>query len=205
MRSKLVLMVAVAVVLLVFSFWLTWGSRLWGSVMLLLQGCAVALFIWAFFVRDGRSVGLLEFVVRGFAVSLLLTIVLWFVSVWAGASWVFYSSVLWIFTVSFGVRVLPFSLLPVAISVTAYGVFRKELQAWLILLSSWFVSIFAVFAAYDVWWAVFVQPYLQGPPYSSGASAIALDMFLVFLAFLVACVYTAIYIGFRRSKQSPPP
>ena len=204
-RSKLILLVAVAVALVVFSFWLMVDLGVWGSVVLLLQGCAVALVICAFFARGGMSVGLLEFVVKGFVVSLVLMIVLWFVSAWFGVSWIFYSSVLWIFTFWFGVRVLPFSLLSVAISVVAYGVFRRRLQAWVILLSSWYVSIFVVFAAYDLWWAVFVQPYPQGLHYSSGAGAILREMLLVFVAFLVACVFTAIYVGFRKLKQSSPP
>lgn len=203
MRSKLVLTVAVAVVLLGLSFWLTWGLQALGSLMLLLQGCAVALVIWGLFARDGKPVGLLEFVVKGFAVTVLLTIVLWFVSAWIWGSWLFYSFLLdFIFWTV--LRALPFSLLPVAISVIAYGVFRKELEAWLILLSSWCVAVFGVFAVFDVWLFVFVQPYLSGPSYSSGAGAILREMLLVFVAFVVACVFTGVYVGLRKSRQSPP-
>lgn len=205
MKNKLAVMVAVAVVLLVLSFWLAWGLHDWGSVALLLQGCAVALVIWAFLARDGKPVGLFVLVGEGFVVSFVLTIVLWFVSALAGVSWVFFSSVLWVFSIAFGFRILPYSLLPVAICVTAYGVFRKVLPAWMILLSSWYVSIYGVFAAYDVWWLVLIFPYLTGPAYFGGGGLIALDMFLVFLAFVVACVFTAIYAVLRRPKHSPPP
>jgi hypothetical protein len=205
MKNKLTVMVALAAVLLVLSFWLTWGLHISGSVALMLQGCAVALVIWAFLARYGRPVGLLELAGKGFAVSFVLTIVLWFVSALAGGSWVYFSSVLWVFSIAFGFRILPYSLLPVAICVTAYGVSRKPLPAWMILLSSWYVSIYGVFAAYDVWWLVFIFPYLTGTPYFGGGGLIALDMLLVFLAFIAACVFTAIYAVLRRPKRSPPP
>jgi len=198
-------MVAVAVVLLVLGFWLVWGLDASGSVVLLLQGCGVALIVWAFLTRGGKPVGLLVLVGRGFVVSFLLTVVLWFVNALGGGSWVYYGSVLWVFSVAFGFRVLPYSLLPLAMCVTAYGVSRKPLPAWVILFSSWYVAVYGVFAVYDVWWLVFVFPYLAGPPYFGGGGLIALDMLLVFLGFVVACVFTVLYVGFWKPKQSPPP
>jgi len=196
-------MVAVAVVLLVLGFWLTLGLHAWGSVAVLLQGCAVALVVWVLFAGDGEPAGLFEFVGKGFVVSFVMAGVMWF---WTGGVvtvWFLYSLVFWVFVIGFGFNVLPFSLLAVAISVVAYGVFRKALRAWLILLSSWYVSIYVVFMAYDVWWSVFILPYLSGPPYFGGAGPILRDMLLVFLAFVVACVSTAIYVGLRKPKQVP--
>jgi len=198
-------MVAVAVVLLALGFWLTWGLRAWGSVAVLLHGFAVALVVWVLFAAGGKPSGLLVFVGKGFVVSLVLTSVLWFVGVLVWVSWFPFGFVFWVFVVGFGYNVLPLSLLPVAISVTAYGVFKKRLHALLILFSSWYVAVYAVFAAYDVWWSVFILPYFSEPPYFGGAGPILRDMLLVFLAFVVACVFTGIYVGLKKPKRVPSP
>jgi len=199
-------MAAVAVVLFVFSFWLAWGLYAPGSVTVLLQSCAVALVVWFLFAYGGESGGLFMFVVKGFVVSFVLTSMLWLV---VGISvlgyWFSYGFDFRIFLNVFEYIVLPTSLLPVALSVVAYGLSRNRLPAWLILLSSWYVLIYGVFAVFDVWWLVFVFPYLTRTPYVGGAGSIARAMLLVFLAFVVACVYTAVYVGLRKSKQSPPP
>jgi len=204
LKNRLALMVAVAVVLLVLGFWLTLGLRAWGSVALMLQGWAVALVVWVLFADCGKSGGLLMFVVKGFVVSLVLTSVLWFVGALVWVSWFSHGFVFWVFVIGFEYNVLPLSLLPVAMSVAAYGVFRKKLHALLILLSSWYVSTYVVFMAYDVWWFVFILPYLSEPPYFGGAGPILRDMLLVFLAFVVACVFAAVYVGLRKPKQVPP-
>jgi hypothetical protein len=204
-RIKLALMVAAAVVLLGFSFWLMVGLRVWGSVALLLQGCAVALVIWAFFARDEKHVGLLEFVVKGFAVSFVLTFFVWFVNLWGAVSWVLTSSVLlWVFDLSFWIIVLGSSLVPLAIVITAYGVSRERLPTWVILLSSWCVCISGVFAVVDVWRLVFIYPYITGTPYVGGAGPIAADMLLVSLAFFIAGVFTAIYAVLKKPRLDLP-
>jgi hypothetical protein len=108
----------------------------------------------------------------------------------------------WVFEVSFGFIVFPLSALSVAILVVAYGVFKARLWGWLVFLSSWYVLVFVVFAGYDVWWFVFVRPYLRPPYYFSGAGAIALDMFRVGLAFLIAGIFSIGYLGLDRRKKS---
>jgi hypothetical protein len=204
LRNKLGLIFAVALVLVGFVFWIMVGLSAFGFFAVFLQSCAVALAIWVLFAGSEKSVGLVRFVVKVFVVSFVLTFFLWFVDAWFSVSWVL-SWVLLFFGRGFVFSVVPLSLLPVALSVTAYGLFRKPLSAWIILLSSWYVSIYGVFAAYDVWWLVFIYPYLTGPPYFGGGGLIARDMLLVFLAFVVACVFTAVYVWRRKPKQSPPP
>lgn len=199
------LKLALAMILLVLDFWLVLSLRTWYSVESMLQGCAVALVVWVFLTRRGKFVGLVEFVGKSFGFSLVLMSVLWFMRMLVVGSLFPVSVSFWVFVMSFELIVFPLSLLSVAISVTAYSLFRARLWAWQVFLSSWYVSIYAVFAGYDVWWFVFVRPYLRPPYYFSGAGAIALDMFRVGLAFFIAGIFTIAYLGFRRRRESPAP
>lgn len=196
---------AVAMIMLVLDFWLVLSLRTWYSVESVLQGCAVALVVWVFLTRGGRSVGLVELVGKGFGFSLLWMSVLWFMRMLVVGSLFPVSVSFWVFVMSFELIVFPLSLLSVAISVTAYSLFRARLWAWQVFLSSWYVSIYGVFAGYDVWWFVFVRPYLRPPYYFSGAGAIALDMFRVGLAFFIAGIFTVVYLGLRRPKERLAP
>lgn len=205
LKSKQFLMVAVAVVLLVLSFWFTLGLGAPGSVMIFFQAVAVALVVWVLFAYGVKAGGFFVFAAKGFVASLVMTSILWFVSRLFYVPLVSLGFVLGVFVGVFVNYVVPLSVLPVALCVVAYGVSRERVAAWLILLSSWFVLIYGVFAVYDVWWLVFIFPYITGTPYSGGAGPIALAMLLVFLAFVVACVFTGIYIAIKQPKQIPPP
>ena len=198
------LKLVVAMVLLVLDFWLVLSFRTWYSVEGVLQGCAVALVAWVLLTRRGRWVGLVEFVGKSFSVSLVLMSVLWFLRMLVVGSLFSVSVPFWVFVMSFGFIVFPLSFLSVAILFLAYGVFKARLWGWQVFLSSWYMLIYAVFASYDVWWFIFVRPYLRPPFYFSGAGANALDMFRAGLAFFIAGIFTIAYIGLKRQKESPP-
>jgi hypothetical protein len=95
---------------------------------------------------------------------------------------------------------LPLSLFPVAISVIIYGIFRTKLKPWEIFLSSWYVSMFAVFNIYSVWYSMYVQPYLPEFYYSSIAGAIAIVFGLVFLSLLITGIVTIVYSILKKQK-----
>jgi len=188
----------VALAILVASTWLILALGIRDSIGNLLLGSVIALFIWVLLGSKERA-KLNEFLVKSLVVSYVMTSIIWFVSL--GSLSLVYSafSGLWLVYIIF-----PRSLLPVAIYVIIYGIFRAKLSPWKILLPSWYVSIFVVFAAYSVWLTLCVQPYLHNF-YSSGAGAIALDMLLVFLAFFIAVISTVVYVIFKGSKEEPPP
>jgi hypothetical protein len=186
-------------------FWLFLGPQVGVSVGDLVQGCAVALVVWVLVAYGEKRAGFVEFVVKGFAVSFVLTFFVWFVNLWGAVSWVLTSSVLlWVFDLSFWIIVLGSSLVPLAIVITAYGVSRERLPTWVILLSSWCVCISGVFAVVDVWRLVFIYPYITGTPYVGGAGPIAADMLLVSLAFFIAGVFTAIYAVLKKPRLDLP-
>ena len=137
------------------------------------------------------------FFFNGFLVSFMLTSVIWFVTLGIAARAFSFSLGPLLFMYSLAYVVLPRALLPVAISAIVYGITKAKLKPWEILLSTWYFSISAVRAAYDAWWLIFVQPYLHDF-YSSGAGAIALDIFLTFLAFLIACVFSFAYLVIKK-------
>jgi len=195
-KNRLNLIVASAI--LVTSVLLIWALRMGDSIGTLLTGIVIALFIWVL-LEGKKPAKLTEFLVKSFFVSFIITSIVWFVSL--GSLSLVYSAFwgTWLVQIIF-----PRSLLPVAISVIIYGIFRVRLRSWEILLSSWYVFIFAVQAAYNMWWTLFVKPYITHY-YSSGAGAIALDMLLVFVAFLIACIFSIVYIALKGPKEEPPP
>jgi len=203
--ERLRLNLIVALIILLISIWLILVVRIWDSMGHLVFGCAIAYLIWTLLRKEEKTSKLLEFFVKSLVISYVITGVVWFVSlgVWTPLYYVYFGLRGVIITLVY--IVLPRSLLPVAILVITYGILKTRLEAWATLLSSWYVSIFAVRAAYDVWWSLFVQPYLHGHYYSSGAGALALDMILVLLAFFVACIFTAVYLILKRPKQEPLP
>ena len=196
-KSKLGL--AAAIIVLVFSLWLTWSVRILGSMSQLLQGIAVSLIVMA--LLEEKTTEPAALFVKGFLISCVLTSIIWFVPL--GIMVIYFSSYfsLWLLIYSLVYVVLPRALLPVAIAVTVYGITKAKLKPWEILLSTWYISIFLVFAAYEVWWILLVQPYVQNF-YSSGAGAMARDMLLVFLAFLIACALSIIYLVIKEPNSA---
>ena len=201
MIGKFKLNLAAAIIILAFSLWLTWGVQIWGSVSQMLQGIAVSIIIIA--LLKERTSKPVAFFFKGFLVSFVVTSVIWFVTLVIAAGYFSFSLGLLLFIYSLAYVILPRALLPVAISAVVYGITKAKLKPWEILLSTWYFSIFAVRAAYDVWWLIFVQPYLHDF-YASGSGAIALDIFLTFLAFLVACVFSFAYLVLKKPSNKYP-
>lgn len=65
-------------------------------------------------------------------------------------------------------------------------------------LSSWYVSMFVVFTIYEVWWSLYIRPYLPEFYYSSFAGWMALILGFVFLSFLIAGILTIVYTILKR-------
>ena len=195
LTGKFKLSLAAAIIILAGSLWLTWSVQIWGSVSQLLQGIAVFIIIWA--LLNEKTSKPLAFFFNGFLVSYLLTSAIWFTTLAIAAGYFLPSLGPVIFIYSLAYVILPRSLLPIAISAVVYGITKTKLKPWEILISAWYMSIFAVRAAYEVWWIIFVQPYLQDF-YTSGAGAMALDIFLIFLAFLVACIFSFAYLALKK-------
>lgn len=200
LTGKFKLSLAVAIIILAGSLWLTWSVQMWSSVSQLLQGIAVFIIIWT--LLKERTSKPFAFFFNGFLVSYLLTSITWFVSLVVAAGYFSFSLGPVIFIYSLVYVILPRVLLPVAISAIVYGITKSKLKPWEILLSTWYMSIFAVRAVYEVWWIIFVQPYLQDF-YTSGAGAMALDIFLIFLAFLVACIFSFAYLVLKKPLNKP--
>jgi hypothetical protein len=152
---------------------------------------------------ETKTANLVVFFIRSFFISYVLTSIIWFVSLEVMAPPYFAYSGSWFFIYSLIYVILPRSLLPVAISAIVYGIVKTKLKPWGILLSTWCVSVFVVFAAYDIWWSLFVQPNINHS-YSSGAGAIVLGMLLVFLAFFIACVLSVFYLVIRKPDEKLP-
>ena len=191
----------VAFAILLIGIWLIWGLRIWDSVGHLLQGCSIAIIIWTFLKKEEKTANLLEFFVKSLVISIVITSIIWFVSL----SIVSPTYFLFILSPAYHLGIiLPRSLLPVAVSVMIYGIFRTKLEPWKFFLSSWYTSIFVVFAVYDVWWTLLVQPYVYHF-YISGAGALARDFLFVGLAFLIAGLLTIVYVVAKEPKSEPPP
>jgi hypothetical protein len=189
------------------SFWLIfYGSGFWQSVSYLLQGTAIAVILWIFLGEDVKGSRLLELLPRHFVVSVISASIIWLVILGGAAFRTFSFLELWflMFWPLFWVAVIPLSLLSVAIFVLVYGIFRRKIEAWQFLLSAWFTSFFAVNAVFDVWWWMFIFPYLNGPGYNTGAGAIAGDILRVLAAFFCACILTFIYASLKEPPETPP-
>jgi hypothetical protein len=166
--------------------------------------CGIAPIVWALLRKEEKTAKLLEFSIKSLVISYVITSVIWFVSYGVVSHWQYAYFSLSGFIHAMFYIIVPRSLLPVAISIIIYGIFRARLRSWEILLSSWYMFIYAVSAAYNVWWTLFIQPYLHDF-YYSGAGALALDMLLALLAFLVAGVFTFAYMELKEQEEEPPP
>jgi len=204
MVEKYKLNLAVALALLLITIWLIWARRIWDWIGHLLIVGEIALVIWTLLKKEKKTAKLLEFFLKSLVVSYIAVSIIWFV--WLGiTSPLFYAYLdLERFMNTLVFSVLPLSLLPVAISVIIYGIFRIKLKPWEIFLSSWYVSMFAVFTIYDVWWSLYVRPYLPEFYYSSIAGAIALVLGFVFLSFLTAGIFSILYVILRKEKIMKP-
>jgi len=205
MVEKYKLNLAVGLTILLITFWLIWARRVWDWTGQLLLLGAIALIIWTLLLREKKPAKLLEFFLKSLVVSYVATGIVWFV--WMGFTSPRYYTYLNLDYLmnTLVLVVLPLSLFPAAISVLIYGRFRIKLKPWEFLLSSWYVSMFVIFTIYQVWWSLFVLPYLPEFYYSSIAGAIAFTLLLTLLAFLIAGILTIIYVILKRPKSEPPP
>jgi len=194
-------MATLTILLITIGF--IWTARIWDSVGQLLSACAIALVIWTLLKKE-KPTTLLEFSVKSLIISYATTSITWFVTFGTVSPYYYTYIGLWGLVYTLTYIILLRSLLPVAVSIVIFGTFRTKLKPWEILLSSWYVSIFAVFAAYSLWWTLFVQPTLHDF-YSSGAGALARDMLLALLAFFFAASFTAIYLILKGSNEELSP
>jgi len=201
MVEKFKLNLIVGFTILLVTVWLIWSHRVWDWTGNLLLLGAMVLIVWTLLVREKKPAKLLEFFIKSLIISYAVIGIIWFINLTVTAPW-YYSYLnseslmnILIF------NILPLALLPVAISVIIYGMFRVKLRSWEIFLSGWYMFIFAVQAAYSVWWTLFIQPY-QHHYYQSGAGATALDMLLALLAFLMAGVFTIAYVAIIGPKET---
>jgi len=205
MVEKYKLNLAVGFTILLITIWLISAHRVWDWMGQLLLVGAVVLIVWTLLVREKKPAKLLEFFIRSLVVSYVVASIFWFVRLSLTSPWYYTYLNLELLMNILIFNVLPLALLPTAVSVIIYGVFRIRLRAWEFFLSSWYVSIFGVFTGYQIWWTLCVQPYLPDFYYSSIAGAIALALGLVLLAFLIAGILTIVYVALKRPKIEPPP
>jgi len=204
MVEKFKLNLIVGISILLITIWLIWNHSVWEWTGNLLLLCAIAFIAWTLIVREKRQARLLEFFIKSLVVSYTVTSMIWFVNLAATSPW-YYSYLNSQLLMSILIlNILPLALLPVAISVIVYGIFRIRLRAWEMLLSSWYASVFIVFTIYQVWWSLYVKPYLPEFYYSSIAGAIGLALGLVFLSFTIAGILTLIYVVLRKQKIDEP-
>ncbi len=204
MVEKYKLNFIVAFTILLITIWLIWAKRVWDWTGNLLLVGAIFLIVWTLLVKEKKQAKLLEFFIKSLIVSYVVTSIIWFINLTIKSPW-YYSylnSELLMNILIFDI--LPLALLPVAVSVIIYGIFRIKLKAWEMFLSSWYVSVFVVFAIYQVWWSLCVEPYLPEFYYSPVSGAIALALVLVFLSFIIAGVLTVVYVVLRRQKINEP-
>lgn len=204
MVEKYKLNLIAASAFLLITIWLIWTSRVWDFVGRLMLASGIALIAWTLFKKEKKQAKLLEFFIKSLVVSYLATSIIWFVSLAIASPWYYSYLNLGLLTNILIINILPAALLPVAIAVMVYGIFRTKLRAWEMLLSSWYVIVFVVFAVYQVWWSLYVQPYLPDFYYSSIAGAIALALGLVFLSFIISGILTVMYVIFKRQKATVP-
>jgi len=205
MVEKYKLNVAVGFAILLITIWLISAKRVWDWTGQLLLLGAIALIIWSLLKKEKKPARLLEFFIKSLVVCYVATSIIWFIWLRIASPWYYAHLNLELLMNTLVFVVLPRSLLPVAVSVIIYGIFKIKLKPWEFLLTSWYVSMFVVFTVYDVWWSLFVQPYLPDFYYSSSAGWIALILGFVLLAFFIAGILTIIYVILKKPKEEPPP
>ena len=178
--------------------WLIWLENVnivYGLPLLLFAIVAVK---WS--VRDKtKPARLLEFFVKTFALFLIGTSVAYFI-VWLGITAPYTYGVYPIHAiVETGMfLIFPISLLFEAIAIIIYGIFKIKLRAWEIFISSWYVSIFAVFIAYAVW-LILYPPWEPGKfYYTTFAASIAPFVLFPFYALLPATICTVVYMKCKK-------
>lgn len=147
-KFRLNLLVAFIILLTIIALITARVVSDWVGLPLLYAAGAVA--FTSLLIREKKPVRLLEFFAKSLVVSYVVTVVIWFV-------WVFTTSPSFSLAVYNNLNpvslvnelilfVFPLSLLPVAVSVIIYGIFRIKLRVWEIFLSTWYVSIFVAYA-----------------------------------------------------------
>jgi hypothetical protein len=150
--------------------------------------------------KEKKPAKLLEFFVKSLVFWYVATSIIWFIRLHFTSPQTYTYLDLELLMNMLIFNTLPLSLFPVAISVIIYGIFRTKLKPWEIFLSSWYVSMFAVFNIYSVWYSMYVQPYLPEFYYSSIAGAIAIVFGLVFLSLLITGIVTIVYSILKKQK-----
>lgn len=205
MIEKYKLNLAVGFTILLITIWLILAKRVWDWTGQLLLLGAIALIIWTLVLREKKPAKLLEFFIKSLVISYVTTGIIWFIWLRITTPHIYAFLNLEYLMNTLVLVVLPLSLFPVAISVGIYGKFRVKLKAWEFFISSWYVSVFLVFTIYQVWWSIFVRPYLPKFYYSSIAGAMALALSFVFLSFLIAGIFTIVYVILKKPKSEPSP
>lgn len=148
-KYRLNLLVAFVILATIIGLIVARAVSDWVGLPLLYAAGAVA--FTSLLIREKEPVRLSRFFVRSLAISYVVSVVIWFVWVFATSSsfssaiYNFFNPVSLVSALIFSV--FPLSLLPTAISVIIYGIFRIRLRVWEIFLSSWYVSIFIAYAA----------------------------------------------------------
>jgi len=178
-KYRLNLLVAFIILLTIIALIVARVVSDWAGLSLLYAVSAVA--FTSLQIREKRPVRLSKFFVKSLEVSYIVAVIIWFVWVFAtfpSFSFVVYNYLNPVSLVSALILfVFPTSLLPVAISVIIYGIFRTRLRVWEIFLSSWYVLIFVA--------------------YAGGISDL---LWRVFLALLVAGILSVVYVVRKRRK-----
>jgi len=144
--------------------------------------------------KKRKSVSFLKFLVVGFVICYVASGIVW--SIWLA---------IWFPSYFTGGRpqdhvntlvlnILPLAALPLAISVISYGIFRRKMNPFGILLSSWYVSTGEVLTFFYI---VLASAY--------GTRAYIPDLPLpefAFFSFLIAGVLTIVYFVRKREKAN---
>jgi len=203
--AKYKLNLAVGFTILFITIWLISARRVWDWVGQLMLTGAVVLIAWTVVWREKKPAKLLEFFIKSLVVSYVATSMFWFgmLAIVSPSYFAYLNGELLMSILIF--TVLPLALLPVAVAVLIYGKFRVRLKTWEFFLSIWYVTVFAVFNGYQLWWSLFIRPNLPDFYYSSVAGAIALAILLMFLAFFIAGGVTVVYAILGQPQTEPPP
>jgi len=195
--EKYKLNLAVALVILLITIWLIWARRIWDFIGYLLLIGVFALILWTLLRREKEPAKLLEFFVKSLVVFYVAVSIIWFVYLGIASPLFYVYFDLESLMDTLVLVVLPLSLLPVAMSVIIYGIFRIKLRFWEFFLSGWYVSTFVVFTIYQL----SSEP---ASPYSSIAGAIAVVLGLLSLSFLIAGIISMVYVILKKQKITEP-
>jgi len=201
-KSKLNL--AISLLLLLGIVWLFWTIRIVRtSTIFRLPLLLVAIVAIKWILRDEtKPARLLGFFVKTFALFWTVTSIGYFV-VWLSLTAPHTYSVYPVHAIfeTGMVFVLPISFLLEAISIIIYGIYKIKLKAWEIFLSSWYVSIVAIFLVYAAW--LIINPPLEPKNYYSGYTsfpppALGLLLAVPFYSLLPAVICTIVYIKYKK-------